>query len=78
MGNTWVHLRLCLTCGHVGCCGDSKNRHATKHLHALIEAGTLSRRQAAKRLGVTVSAVSRTLLRKGRERRVQDLPKRWG
>ena len=30
-GDTWVHLRLCLTCGHVGCCDQSKNRHATKH-----------------------------------------------
>ena len=29
--DTWVHLRLCLQCGHVGCCDDSKNRHATKH-----------------------------------------------
>ena len=27
----WVHLRLCRTCGHVGCCDDSKNRHARKH-----------------------------------------------
>jgi uncharacterized UBP type Zn finger protein len=34
MGSTWVHLRLCLTCGHVGCCDDSPNRHATKHFHA--------------------------------------------
>jgi diadenylate cyclase len=37
----WVHLRLCLTCGHVGCCDDSKNKHATAHFestsHALIE-----------------------------------------
>ena len=30
-GDTWVHLRLCLECGHVGCCDDSKNKHATKH-----------------------------------------------
>ena len=30
-GDTWVHLRLCLECGHVGCCDSSKNRHATKH-----------------------------------------------
>ena len=30
-GDTWVHLRLCLTCGHVGCCDESKNKHATKH-----------------------------------------------
>jgi len=34
IGDTWVHLRLCRTCGHVGCCDDSKNRHATKHFHA--------------------------------------------
>ncbi len=32
-GDTWVHLRLCLSCGHVGCCDDSKNRHGTKHFH---------------------------------------------
>ena len=34
MGEPWVHLRLCLTCGHVGCCDSSKNKHATKHFHA--------------------------------------------
>jgi monovalent cation:H+ antiporter-2, CPA2 family len=34
MGDTWVHLRLCRTCGHVGCCDDSKNKHATKHYHS--------------------------------------------
>ena len=33
MGDTWVHLRECLVCGHVGCCDSSKNRHATKHFH---------------------------------------------
>ncbi len=32
-GDSWVHLRLCLTCGHVGCCDSSKNKHATKHFH---------------------------------------------
>lgn len=31
LGDAWVHLRLCLACGHVGCCDDSKNKHATKH-----------------------------------------------
>ena len=31
MGDSWVHLRLCVHCGHVGCCDDSKNKHATKH-----------------------------------------------
>ncbi|WP_189056769.1 cation:proton antiporter [Deinococcus daejeonensis] len=30
-GDTWVHLRVCMTCGHVGCCDSSKNRHATRH-----------------------------------------------
>jgi uncharacterized UBP type Zn finger protein len=33
MGSQWVHLRLCLACGHVGCCDSSPNRHATKHFH---------------------------------------------
>ena len=32
-GDTWVHLRLCLECGNVGCCDSSKNKHATKHFH---------------------------------------------
>jgi uncharacterized UBP type Zn finger protein len=30
-GSWWVHLRLCMTCGHVGCCDSSPNRHASKH-----------------------------------------------
>ncbi len=30
----WVHLRMCLICGHVGCCDSSKNKHATKHFQA--------------------------------------------
>jgi uncharacterized UBP type Zn finger protein len=34
MGDSWVHLRLCLVCGHVGCCDHSKNKHATAHFHA--------------------------------------------
>ena len=33
MKDRWVHLRMCLTCGHVGCCDSSKNKHATKHFH---------------------------------------------
>jgi phosphoenolpyruvate-protein phosphotransferase len=32
-GTSWVHLRLCLTCGHVGCCDSSPGRHATRHAH---------------------------------------------
>lgn len=39
-GTAWVHLRLCLGCGHVGCCDSSPNRHATAHfdrtLHPVI------------------------------------------
>jgi uncharacterized UBP type Zn finger protein len=30
-GSPWVHLRMCLSCGHVGCCDSSPNRHASKH-----------------------------------------------
>jgi CPA2 family monovalent cation:H+ antiporter-2 len=41
LGDTWVHLRLCLTCGHVGCCDSSKNKHATGHFaeteHPLVK-----------------------------------------
>lgn len=31
IGDSRIHLRLCLICGHVGCCDSSKNKHATKH-----------------------------------------------
>jgi uncharacterized UBP type Zn finger protein len=33
MGGWWVHLRVCMSCGHVGCCDSSPNRHATFHYH---------------------------------------------
>ncbi len=33
-GGRWVHLRTCLTCGHVGCCDSSPARHASAHFHA--------------------------------------------
>ena len=32
-GGRWLHLRVCMTCGHVGCCDNSPNRHATAHWH---------------------------------------------
>jgi uncharacterized UBP type Zn finger protein len=39
-GGRWLHLRLCLECGHVGCCDSSPNKHASKHFaqtkHPLI------------------------------------------
>ena len=34
MGSGWVHLRMCMICGHVGCCDSSPNKHATRHFHA--------------------------------------------
>ena len=34
IGGTWVHLRLCLECGHVGCCDSSPNRHARAHFES--------------------------------------------
>jgi len=34
VGDTWVHLRFCVTCGRVGCCDSSKNRHASRHAAA--------------------------------------------
>jgi uncharacterized UBP type Zn finger protein len=34
IGASWVHLRMCMICGEVGCCDSSPNRHATKHARA--------------------------------------------
>jgi uncharacterized UBP type Zn finger protein len=34
LGDSWVHLRMCQTCGQIGCCDNSPNRHATRHYHA--------------------------------------------
>jgi uncharacterized UBP type Zn finger protein len=33
-GGSWLHLRICLTCGHVGCCDSSPGRHASRHADA--------------------------------------------
>ncbi len=33
-GDPWLHLRICLECGKVGCCDDSPNRHARAHAHS--------------------------------------------
>ena len=33
LGDTWVHLRMCMTDGQVGCCDSSKNKHASRHAH---------------------------------------------
>jgi len=41
IGDSWVHLRICMICGHVGCCDDSKNKHTNKHFqqtgHAIMK-----------------------------------------
>lgn len=34
LGDTWVNLRQCMVCGQVGCCDDSKNKHASRHFKA--------------------------------------------
>jgi Pirin C-terminal cupin domain/Zn-finger in ubiquitin-hydrolases and other protein len=34
VGGQWVHLRMCMSCGHVGCCDQSPNRQATAHFHS--------------------------------------------
>jgi len=34
MGGWWVHLRMCMVCGHMGCCDSSPGKHATRHFHA--------------------------------------------
>ncbi|MCH7804430.1 MAG: UBP-type zinc finger domain-containing protein [Acidobacteria bacterium] len=31
IGSSWVEVRMCLTCGHVGCCDSSKHQHARNH-----------------------------------------------
>ncbi len=40
-GDRWVHLRICMSCGHVGCCDMSKNKHARQHFkdsgHAIMQ-----------------------------------------
>ena len=41
-GDVWVHLRMCLICGHVGCCDNSKNKHATRHFRATQHAMIMS------------------------------------
>ena len=53
LGTPWVHLRLCLTCGHVGCCDSSPGRHATKHFHHSHHPVMLPSSRASSGPGVT-------------------------
>ena len=62
MGDTWVHLRLCMSCGHVGCCDDSKNKHATKHFHATRSTPSSARSSRARSgAGATSTSSSSSL-----------------
>jgi len=64
MGDTWVHLRLCLSCGHVGCCDSSKNKHATKHFHATKHPISCDRSSPGRiGVGVTLTNLNWSLLR---------------
>ncbi len=47
-GDSWVHLRLCLTCGYVGCCDNSKNKHATRHHHETLHSVIVSYEEGEK------------------------------
>ncbi len=61
IGSRWVHLRLCLTCGHVGCCDSSPHRHARMHFH---ESGhpIISIIRARRRLALVLCARSGGLM----------------
>ena len=62
MGDTWVHLRLCLECGHVGCCDSSKNKHATKHFH-LTKHPIMKSIEPGAQTGAGVTLISGAVLR---------------
>ena len=36
LGDSWFQLRMCMECGHVGCCDSSKNKHAIAHFRATL------------------------------------------
>lgn len=67
MYSRWVHLRLCLTGGHVGCCDDSPNKHATKDFHRTHRSNmpltTAQRDQLEQRLKEERAQAMRTLNR---------------
>jgi uncharacterized UBP type Zn finger protein len=69
LGWEWFHLRVCRTCGHVGCCDQSRGKHATKHFHhtrhPIIEGydppeGPASRPRNSQVLDINVLRISRT------------------
>ena len=68
IGSAWVHLRLCRTCGHVGCCDSSPHRHATKHFHKkltiLSSKATTRRKDGAGAMSIRSFWISATGLRR--------------
>lgn len=56
--DVWVNLRLCLACGHVGCCDNSKNKHATRHYHETHHPMIVSYEQGEEWLWCYVDEVS--------------------
>ncbi|MEZ5396259.1 MAG: UBP-type zinc finger domain-containing protein [Bryobacterales bacterium] len=59
-GGRWVHLRLCLTCGHVGCCDSSPGKHATKHFHQTATLSSNPSSRASPGVGATSTSCSRS------------------
>ena len=62
IGGKWLHLRICLTCGHVGCCDNSPNRHATAHYHATRPTRSSARSSRARTGAGATSTTSRSLI----------------
>jgi hypothetical protein len=61
VGDSWLYLRMCLSCGHVGCCDSSKNKHATKLVRRIgLSADTFDR------AGKTLDLVLRRFVRSPR------------
>ena len=51
LGDTWVHLRMCMTDGQVLCCDSSKNKHASRHAHQLAPTHQIVRSMQPGRTG---------------------------
>ena len=62
IGSSWVHLRLCMSCGHVGCCDNSPNRHATAHFRSDTTPSS-SRTNRVRTGGTATSTISRSTSR---------------
>jgi hypothetical protein len=62
LGSAWLHLRICRSCGHVGCCDDSPHKHATQHFHATglrSSKATIRRRDGAGAMSIGSRSICR-------------------